>query len=53
MYERELKDRTKRFGLEIIKLVSLLPKTAVGRIIGDQVIRPGTSEGANYRSKIK
>jgi four helix bundle protein len=50
MNERELKDRTKRFGLDIIKLASLLPNTVVGRIIGNQLIRAGTSVGANYRS---
>ncbi len=46
----ELKDRTKRFALRIMKLVDALPKTLVGRTIGQQLIRSGTSVGANYRS---
>lgn len=50
MNEDELKDRTKRFALNIIKLVSLLPKTSVGDTIGRQLVKAGTSVGANYRS---
>ena len=34
----------------IIKLVDELPNTKAGRTIGDQIIRSGTSVGANYRS---
>lgn len=48
--DRDLKDRTKKFALEIIKLVSELPKTTVGFELGKQLIRSGTSIGANYRS---
>jgi len=50
MTEQELKDRTKKYALRIIKLVKALPKTADGRIIGNQLIRSGTSVGANYRA---
>ena len=50
MNEEELKERTKRFALRIIKLVGSLPKTTVGRAIGNQLVRSGTSVGANYRS---
>jgi len=50
MDEEELKRRTKRFSLRVIKLVAALPKTREGRVIGDQLIRSGTSVGANYRS---
>lgn len=50
MDSRELKERTKQFALRIIKLVDALPKTTTGRAIGNQLIRSGTSVGANYRS---
>ena len=50
MDEKELKERTKRFSLRVIKLVGALPKTTEGRAIGNQLIRSGTSVGANYRA---
>lgn len=46
----DLKKRTKEYALRIIKLVEALPKTTVGRTIGNQLIRCGTSVGANYRA---
>ncbi|HUG67137.1 MAG TPA: four helix bundle protein [Pirellulaceae bacterium] len=50
MDEQELKRRTKQFALRVMKLVGALPKNSVGRPIGSQLIRSGTSVGANYRS---
>jgi four helix bundle protein len=50
MNEQELKDRTKRFALRIITLVDALPKTAASRAIGNQLVKSGTSVGANYRA---
>lgn len=50
MDEQELKNRTKKFALRVIKLVEALPKTDVGRVIGKQLLRCGTSVGANYRA---
>jgi four helix bundle protein len=50
MNEAELKLRTKQFGLRVLKLVAALPKTAEGRAIGGQLVRSGTSVGANYRA---
>ena len=50
MTENELKQRTKQFALRVVKLVSALPKTAEGRAIGGQLVRSGTSVGANYRA---
>jgi four helix bundle protein len=50
MNEDDLKRRTKQFALHIIGLVGSLPGTAAGRTIGNQLIRSGTSVGANYRS---
>ena len=50
MDEDELKKRTKRFGLRIMKLVAALPNTPQGRTVGGQLVRAGTSVGANYRA---
>jgi four helix bundle protein len=46
----EFKKRTKRFALEIIRVVESLPKTATAYTIGGQLLRCGTSVGSNYRS---
>jgi len=50
MTEAELLSRTKQFGLRVMNLVSALPNTVQGRTIGKQLIRSGTSVGANYRA---
>ncbi len=51
MMDKEiLKKRTKEFGLRIIKLVEALPNTNTGRVVGNQLVRSGTSVGANYRA---
>ncbi len=50
MDENEFKRRTKEFALRVIKLVENIPSTPSGRIIGQQLLRSGTSVGANYRS---
>jgi four helix bundle protein len=44
-----LEVRTKQFALTIIKLFEVLRETNAGQIIGKQVIRSGTSVGAQYR----
>lgn len=53
MNSDDLKDRTKSFGLRIIKLVEALPDTVTGREIGKQLIRCGISVGANYRASCR
>lgn len=50
MGEYNLKDRTKKFALRVIKLVNALPKNITGRTIANQLIRSGTSCAANYRA---
>jgi four helix bundle protein len=50
MNETELKNRTKQFALRVLKLVAALPKTTEGRALGSQLVRSGTSVGANYRA---
>jgi four helix bundle protein len=46
----ELKNRTKTFGLRIIRLVQSLPNSKTADVIGRQLLRSGTSVGANYRA---
>ena len=50
MNKEDLKKRTKEYALRIIKLVKTLPNTVEGRVISNQLIRSGTSVGANYRA---
>ena len=50
MNPEELKKRTKSFGLRILKLYEELTKSKKGEIIGNQLLRAGTSVGANYRA---
>jgi four helix bundle protein len=46
----ELKKRTKLFALRILKLAASLPPTIEGKAIKGQLVRAGTSVGANYRA---
>jgi four helix bundle protein len=46
----ELKARTKQFALRILKLAAALPPTIEGKAIRGQLVRAGTSVGANYRA---
>lgn len=50
MNKEDLKKRTKQFTLRVIKLVNALPNTQTGRVIGNQLLRSGSSVGANYRA---
>ena len=50
MDEKELKERTKQFALRIMKLLDALPNTVSWRAIANQLVRAGTSVGANYRA---
>jgi four helix bundle protein len=50
MTKDELKTRTRQFALIIIRLVEDLPDTKAGNTIANQIIRSGTSAGANYRA---
>jgi four helix bundle protein len=45
----DLRNRTKDFALRIIKLYASLPRAAVAQTLGKQLLRAGTSVGANYR----
>jgi four helix bundle protein len=46
----ELRIRTKAFALRVIKLAESLPNSVTGRVIKGQLLRAGTSVGANYRA---
>jgi four helix bundle protein len=45
----DLKSRTTDFALRIIKMFCALPKRTEAQVLGKQVLRSGTSVGANYR----
>ena len=45
----DLKTRTKDFALRIIRLYSSLPRSPEAQVLGKQVLRSGTSVGAQYR----
>ena len=45
----DLKNRTKTYALRIIKLYQTLPKSGEAQVIGKQILRSGTSIGAQYR----
>jgi four helix bundle protein len=50
MTPHELRERTKRFAIEIIGSSASLPRTDVARLIRAQLVRAGTAVGANYRA---
>ncbi len=50
MTSEELKERTKAFALRVIRLFRSLPDSKQAQIIGTQLLRSGTSVGANYRA---
>ena len=45
----DLKIRTKDFAVRIIRLFAMLPKTTEAQVVGKQILRSGTSVGAQYR----
>lgn len=45
----ELRVRTKQYALQIIRLYEKLPQKTVAQVLGRQVLRSGTSVGANFR----
>ena len=44
-----LRQRTKAYALRVIRLYSALPRTTEAQVLGQQLLRSGTSVGANYR----
>lgn len=49
MKQELLRERTKAFAVRIVRLVSALPNNRIGDVLGRQVLKSGTSIGANYR----
>jgi four helix bundle protein len=47
--DKDLRERTKEFALRIIRMVSALPRSMAANVLGNQVLRSGTSVGAHYR----
>ena len=50
MDKKQLKKRTKQFGLRAMKLAAALRRGRVGDAVARQLVRSGTSVGANYRA---
>ena len=49
MFHNELEKRTKAFALGVIRFVAGLPKNRISEVTGHQLLKAGTSIGANYR----
>jgi four helix bundle protein len=45
----DLRERTKKFALRIIKLYGALPTSVEAQVLGKQILRSGTSVGAHFR----
>lgn len=50
LFRETMKTRTKQFALRVIRLSQALPKSREADVIGRQILRSGTSVGANYRA---
>jgi four helix bundle protein len=50
MTKEELKERFRKFSLQIIQMVNHMPNTIAGNAIARQIVRSGTSPAANYRA---
>lgn len=50
MDPHELKGRTRQFALRVFRLAESLPETPTARVIRNQILRSGSSVGANYRA---
>ncbi|MDD7887298.1 four helix bundle protein [Flavivirga sp. 57AJ16] len=48
-FAKKLENRTRTFGISIIKLSSSLPNSIEGKVLRNQITKSGTSIGANYR----
>jgi hypothetical protein len=45
----DLRERTENFALGVVRMFAKLPKTTEAQVLGRQLLRSGTSVGANYR----
>ena len=46
---QDLRKRTRDYALRIVKLYGALPNGAIAQVLGKQILRSGTSVGAQYR----
>src|SRR5438128_4475478 len=53
MTPQEMKNRTKKFAVRVIKMTETLPEKRAANIIANQLIRSSTSIGANYRAALR
>jgi four helix bundle protein len=49
----ELKRRTQKFAVDVIKFIESLPNGSAANVLSNQLLRSSTSIGANYRSACK
>ncbi len=47
--KQDLRERTKQYALRILRLYAALPKSTEAQVLGKQILRSGTSVGAQYR----
>ncbi|MBI5944434.1 MAG: four helix bundle protein [Chloroflexi bacterium] len=47
--QNDLRERTTSFALRIVRMYSTLPKSTAAQTLGKQVLRSGTSVGAQFR----
>lgn len=50
MTREQMKDRTKAYANRVVRLCGALPNNWIARTLGGQLLRSGTSVGANYRA---
>lgn len=50
MNKEDMKVRTKQFAVAVVQFVNKLPQTGTAGVMGKQLLRSGTSVGANYRA---
>src|SRR5687768_5387887 len=53
MTKEELKERTMKFAIRVLKMADALSKTISGRTVANQVARCGCSVAANYRAALR
>jgi four helix bundle protein len=53
MTSEEMKKRTKRFAIAVIRFAQTLPKDSITAVMTRQLVKSGTSVGANYRSSCR
>jgi four helix bundle protein len=50
---KDLKDRTKKFAVRVIRMVDKLPRSIASEVIARQIVRSATSVAANYRAALR